>query len=316
MSNKFLDYVEEGLRRYSQKQTQQTLGDRSTYIGGSDLFKCPRQIMLSKKHPVVPSLKDNIIFSRGHLAEGILANAFEGMEFNYEEQYEVIGTDELEGVRAHIDFLVNFGKTSVLVEVKSVSSPLSTPREAWYYQVLLGIGLMKRAGKNISDRAHIFCVDVNTGWYDSFEVIYTDESFQQVIQEAKKMVAYLKSPEIPTECKVTPLCAYCKYSVDCPVISKGGVEINGEMMEDLRLLCEFSDKEREAKNGKELVSRRIMKFMDATRIKNLKIGNQFVTLTTRNSGERVDTQFLKINFPEIYKRCLKESSTYTYLKIT
>lgn len=314
--SKFLEIVEEGLRRYSQKQTEQTLGDRSTYIGGSDLFKCPRQTMLQKKHPITPTLKDNIIFSRGHLAEGILSNAFDGMEFNYEEQYEVVGSGDLEGVRAHIDFLLNFGKSSVLVEVKSVSAPLSAPREAWYYQVLLGLGLMKRAGKNVSDRAQIFCVDVNTGWYKNFEVIYTEESFQQVIQEAQKMVAYLRSPDIPTECKVTPLCAYCKYSSDCPAISKGSVEINGEMMEDLRLLCEFSEQEKEAKSGKEAVSKRVMRFMDATRIKNLQIGNRFVTLTSRSSGDRLDVQFLKANFPEIYKQCLKETSTYSFLKIT
>jgi len=66
-----------GLAQARQHHTTQTLGDRSAYVGASDVGQCPRKAVLAKTTPKPPDLATLIRFERGHVVEEILAGALE-----------------------------------------------------------------------------------------------------------------------------------------------------------------------------------------------------------------------------------------------
>lgn len=51
------------------EESVKSLGDRSLYIGSSDIGSCPRRVFLTKTQPNAHSIEQGIVFQRGHLAE-------------------------------------------------------------------------------------------------------------------------------------------------------------------------------------------------------------------------------------------------------
>ena len=54
-----------------QQQTSAHLGDRTTYVGASDIAGCPRKAVLGKLLPVAHTIKQLLVFDRGHAAQAI-----------------------------------------------------------------------------------------------------------------------------------------------------------------------------------------------------------------------------------------------------
>ena len=52
------------------------LGDRTRYIGSSDVAGCARKVYLQRKNPTTPSVSTLLKFSRGHVAEDLIENIF------------------------------------------------------------------------------------------------------------------------------------------------------------------------------------------------------------------------------------------------
>ena len=48
------------------------LGNRSEYIGASDVGQCPRKTIMGKLFPQPITIEQQIVFERGHLAENIV----------------------------------------------------------------------------------------------------------------------------------------------------------------------------------------------------------------------------------------------------
>ena len=72
-------WFEENLAKVMAEDTTSSLGDRSKYIGASDIGGCLRASYLNKIEPKEIDTKQNLVFLRGHLAEGILKKAFSGL---------------------------------------------------------------------------------------------------------------------------------------------------------------------------------------------------------------------------------------------
>ena len=62
----FIEFLTKNLRKAVKLDTESSLGDRSTYVGASDVTSCLRKAYLSKIQPVEHSLEQMIIFERGH----------------------------------------------------------------------------------------------------------------------------------------------------------------------------------------------------------------------------------------------------------
>jgi len=45
---KLVEIIQNGMAQVNAQRTQETLGDRTEYIGASDLGQCPRKVVISK----------------------------------------------------------------------------------------------------------------------------------------------------------------------------------------------------------------------------------------------------------------------------
>ena len=73
MSDQMLTTLQAALQQLASQQTAATLGDRSTYLGASDIGACPRKTILGKLQPPEADLITLLRHRRGHMAEEIVA---------------------------------------------------------------------------------------------------------------------------------------------------------------------------------------------------------------------------------------------------
>ena len=57
-------------------QPKVELGNRSHYVGASDVAQCPRKVVLAKTEPVALDLQTLIRFERGNMVEHIVEKCF------------------------------------------------------------------------------------------------------------------------------------------------------------------------------------------------------------------------------------------------
>jgi CRISPR-associated exonuclease Cas4 len=305
-------FINTNLSKVLAKDTTNSLGDRSKYIGASDIGSCLRKAYLSKTQNEVHSIKQQIIFERGHLTEGIVAKMIQGTP--YKEQVEAIGkTDNNFPLKAHIDFVVDFGKQCVVIEAKSTNKPVEEPYESWILQVQLQMGLLKsqceKQGKSI--RGYILAVDVNTGWYKTFEVIPNDTLFNIAMDKANTLANALVEQVCP-EAQEQLYCSSCSFKGDCPAITKGVTEqIPDDVQKVVARIKTLSSIEKEIKTQKTLLK----DYMKATQKKKVKSNDFTVSFVNVKGKESIDVHRLKLEQPEIYERYKNQTSGYSFIKI-
>jgi len=209
-----IDLLRNSLATLTQKHTEEFLGDRSSYIGASELASCPRKVVLSKTNPTEYDLSTLLRFKRGHLAEDMIAEAFaENGKFSFEREIEV-GIDD-PPLKAHLDFLFK-GKTLGVLEVKSVTSIPETPYENWELQLHAQMGLLSLTKLDMQIKGAILAIDLLNGGIELFNG-YTPnkELFQGLLQKAEHIWSCLKEGQEP-DVEPSPLCAYCDHKEGCP----------------------------------------------------------------------------------------------------
>jgi len=183
-------YIETNLPKVLAKDTQNSLGDRSKYIGASDIGSCLRKAYLSKKQKVEYDIAQHIVFERGHLAEGIVEKMLQGT--NYTTQVEVCGkADNGFDIKAHLDFTVNNNKETVVIEAKSTSIPVDEPYESWIIQIQLQMGLLQKKYPNKQIRGYVIAIDVNSGWYKTFKVSQNQTLFDIAMNKKRNLESSL-----------------------------------------------------------------------------------------------------------------------------
>jgi CRISPR-associated exonuclease Cas4 len=76
MSDQLMLTLQAALQQLAIRQTAETLGDRATYLGASDIAACPRKTILGKRQTPEANLVTLLRQRRGHMAEEIVAAAF------------------------------------------------------------------------------------------------------------------------------------------------------------------------------------------------------------------------------------------------
>jgi len=246
---KLSEILAKGLQTYAKKKSENELGDRSVYIGASDIPNCPRKVILDKLDSEDHDLETLVRFERGHLAENIVANALQSAGYgNFVRQYEVDATESLGvPVKAHLDF-VWFGKNSVSVlEVKTVSGIPDSPYESWEMQLYAQMGFLALSGVEGQIRGAILALDLNSGQHKVFNGYeHNEEIAQSLFDKAVIMweaLAAIRAGQVDEDWQdkltIQPnqLCCCCNHSASCPRF-RGEVEmpeIEEEAKELLRL---------------------------------------------------------------------------------
>lgn len=143
--------VRQGLQMVSKQSTAAHLGDRSTYVGMSDIgqhWECPRAALTRKVLPTVDSLERLLILQRGHWFESGVGKALASVGLHVLSQIEINWQHQGVPIRAHLDFVLVWGapvNAIRILEVKSTDKLPDTPHDSHLLQLHGQIGLLTMA---------------------------------------------------------------------------------------------------------------------------------------------------------------------------
>ena len=231
-----------GLAQARQHNTTQALGDRSTYVGASDLGQCPRKGVLSKTTPKEPDLASLIRFERGHLVEEILAGAMQAYKPDRQVELEADvpycpecrcwTTQPASGpmhcpdcgeplrllpLKAHCDFVFS---DDLVLECKSARN--TDIQDGWLLQLQTQMLLYEHCTGR-SPQGYILVIDLGRGQiniagpYVSDPVLVPD-IIQRGITIWEGVVAASSSPDpeyLGLKTEPGPLCGHCDYLASC-----------------------------------------------------------------------------------------------------
>jgi hypothetical protein len=164
-----LAQVTRGLLRHGDQQTARHLGDRSTYIGLSDVGRaitCLRAAVASKlgkagattgndvagwlqdgqQQRITDALRRQLILQRGHWLEAGVETALRANGVNLIPQLEISAAEGGIPIRAHLDFVLACGGEHPAVRVLELKSTEHLPKtlySAYEVQLYGQIGLLK-----------------------------------------------------------------------------------------------------------------------------------------------------------------------------
>jgi len=249
MSDHLMLTIQSALQQLAHQQTKETLGDRATYLGASDIGSCPRKTILSKLNPPEHDLVTLLRFRRGHMAEDIVAAAFTAAGFtNFTRQVEVKYHGEVP-VMAHIDFVFTSeaSKTMAVLEIKSPETMPTDPSGSWESQLYLQMGLLADSYPNYTvNKGAILAVNFGKHGMRLFDgyapqaTIYEGliDRAGSIWQQYQKCTA--GEPTTPSM-EVGPLCGYCPFVVDCPKFEAEEVQ---ELTESVEILTELQKQQK------------------------------------------------------------------------
>lgn len=148
-----------GLLESSAQRTASSLGDRSQYIGMSDIgraLECPRAAVGQKlfgnghdqqldQHAVQAQIGKQLRFQRGHWFEAGVAQVFRQQRLPVIEQLEIVTSHNGVPIKAHLDFVFAslVGKPTVrILELKSCEKIPKTLYSSYETQVYGQVGLL------------------------------------------------------------------------------------------------------------------------------------------------------------------------------
>jgi len=311
------EIIEKTLPEINKEQSNKELGDRTKYVGSSDVSGCPRKAVLSKLSPPEHDIETLIRFERGHLAEKILLKIFGKTNYKYSTQEELIHP-EYPHFKAHVDlfFYSKDMKSIGICEVKTTSGIPDKPYEGWVSQLYWQMGLAKLIYPDAKIKGAIFALDLNTGErkefnsYEPFDLI-----FEQLMEKAQDIwsAITLKGFTKP-ECEPSLLCGSCEYQIDCPVYDRG------ELPEDVwNLAFSYADKKAQEKELKKQIDTLRDDILKYTGDEKLSATNEdlmlSVSVTAPRTSEFVKGADLKEKYPEIFEECKETREFPASLKV-
>ncbi|ABK99494.1 PD-(D/E)XK nuclease family protein [Pelobacter propionicus] len=293
------------------------LGDRTLYIGSSDVSGCARKVYLQKKNPKEPSVSTMLKFSRGHVAETLIENMFNaaGVGHLYETQVE-LQHPVYSSLKAHIDFLFNAdfdGNPELhVIEVKSVSAIPDDPFPQWEDQLAFQLGLLriKYPGEKIG--GSILAIDLNAGKVHQFNGYeYNDAVFNYLYTRALYLLDCLeeKDEALPS---ASHTCSFCSYRSDCPAMTLPVVELPPEIEALASKYAKLNSTKNHAEKEMKSIRQELLDFTGPVfKGRSDKVG---LVVSSVAPSMAVDAELLKNQFPNIYTGVLKGRAGYTKLE--
>lgn len=310
----FLKFLEKGLQHANSNNKE--LGDRSKYVGASDVGQCLKKSYLEKTIGREFSLEELVVFQRGHNAENIvelgLNNHPAKDKYKYYKQVETNGNKEFSFMKSHIDFVVEWPKELVVLECKSISSPLpnNKPRESWLFQVALQIEQLRHTAKKPINRAIIVVVDVNTGQMQEFNIPYSKTHIDIANKRAKTLWSAMEN-NIEPKGEISDLCGFCAFKSECDALQRNAKELPDEVVALAKRAKELSKGAKEAK----AIRGNLLAFMQSINAYRATGGDLSLSIQNRKGQERVNLESLRTKYPQVAKEVTIEGDPFSVLKI-
>ncbi len=147
----FLRCVQHGLHLHSEQTTAIFLGDRSQYIGISDIgraLECPRAALYNKVYTrPQANLQQLLTLQRGHWLEHGIEQAFKAQDIHILPQLELSFTHNNTPIKAHFDLVLAWEQPHPairIVELKSTQNLPDTLYTAYEMQLYGQVSFMER----------------------------------------------------------------------------------------------------------------------------------------------------------------------------
>jgi hypothetical protein len=311
----FMGAFLDGLNTACARRSEDDLGDRSTYIGASDLnSNCIRKTVLEKRNASNPKKIDfqqGIYYERGHLAEHILRKALIEENIPHYYQPELIHPTE-PWIIAHLDFMF-VGPEYVLVNDMK-TGPIPSGPDYWVRQLYLQQGLAKMyfPGKKVVGSVTV--IDLTQGEVKQFNGIqYDAREFTRSFRKAKFIKFVMENGGEDKYATQTPLCPWCNHMADCPKYLAGDIpEITDT--ETVEMSRQYNDaKITNTESGKTYDKLR-KKLLDIVLgfgkiSKRVKI-DDFILEPKPFNRSSIDGKRLKAEEPEIYAKYSNTAASY------
>jgi CRISPR-associated exonuclease Cas4 len=303
----FLAFLFDGLQA-----VDNGLGDRSKYIGASDIGSCLKKAYLSKTIKTPDrSLDEMLVLERGHVVEGIIEKALIARRINYKAQVEVSLKNGTTPIAAHIDFVAEDSREAVVIECKSVSSAIDEPYENWILQAQLQIGLLRSQSSKSVNRGIIVALNVNDGWAMEFPVQFNELLYVQALARAKQLWDCVEQGVEP-EGECGHLCGYCPFKSQCSSLRSGATELPADLSQKVNRLVTLDKREKEAK----AIKRELKSYLEAVGIKKATAGANAVSLVLCKGKSSVDLKKLaELVGEDVIAECISEGDSYSYARV-
>lgn len=304
----FSEFIRTNFIKQLDKESFDSLGDRSKYIGASDVGGCPYKIIKSKLEKPVYDIEKHIVFQRGHLAEDLVAKMLTGLP--YKSQVELKGDIDNFPLIAHLDFLVQTGQRSIVVEAKTVSAPVDEPYESWVLQVQFQMGLLLN---ELQDEDHIVegyvvAVDLNKGWHEIFKIDFDDDLFLIALNKAQHLADCLTNGVEP-KAVIQNYCGTCPYTIECPKQGCFATEMPQDILEDVKNIKKHKTADKKIK----LLETKVKDYLVNTGLEKTKVEDEeskIVVTCKGSTSNRFDTKSFRADHPKLAEEYTKELSSY------
>jgi len=307
-------FFEKAVVAFSNKKTAE-LGDRTQYIGSSDVAGCARKVYLQRKNPITPSVNVLLRYSRGFAAETLIENIFTAGGLSFDTQ--VLLKHPHYNLLAHIDFLlksdINGTPQYHVVECKSVSSIPSTCYPNHEDQLLFQLGMLKLNYPEAEIGGSILVIDLNAGQIHQFNGYeYDSATFNYLINRGLHLLDVLNEED---EARPSPsnLCGYCSYRSDCPAMTLPSVVLPTEIEAMAGKYNELNRTKNLAEKELQALRREIMDFTGP--VFRGRSDNYDLVVTSIAPSMTVDASLLKKQYPDLYPNLCKEKAGYSKLEI-
>ena len=290
-------------------QPKVELGNRSEYVGASDVGTCPRKVVLSKTQPVPHNLQTLIRFERGNLVEHIVEKALNHSGIQYDPQVEV-AHPELPHIKAHLDFMFLRQNEIAVLEAKSVSNIPDAPYPSWIQQIHFQMGLVALHNSSLPVRGAVLAIDLSSGEFHVFnDYSHNPALFKGLVEKAEHIWSAVNGDVEPyTEKDI--LCTWCHYRKSCPEFLNQDL-VDLPIQKEVEEYLSLKDTEKSVKANldtlKAVIQKAVKPYGEAKAGKHtIKLGS-----STRTS---LDIKSMMSEHPEIYEE-FKKTSTFSRLYV-
>jgi hypothetical protein len=292
------------------------LGDRSGYVGASDIAGCPRKAVLSKQGETNHDTRTLLRFARGHLAEDLVDAIFRAGGLIGQRQVE-LPHPEYPEILCHIDFLFHGrGGRLHLLEVKSTDGLPDEPYGSWVDQLHLQMGLVALHHPGRPVTGSLFAIDLNKGqWADFNTYTPNDLVFSVLVEKGRHIWNALAGRE---EARTEPgfLCGHCPHRPECQAHNVDSLpELPSEVAQEAAQYLELSQQIAALKVKTERLSSNLKEYAGGNSLKATTAEGLLVKVSQVPTSSSVDSRKLQTTYPQVHSEVLKTRAGYARLEV-
>lgn len=302
----------------SAKKTARDLGDRSTYLGASDVPKCARYVALSKIEPERRDIRLMLHAKRGHYAESVLLDVMDESLVPFEHQVELVHP-ELSFLKIHPDLLLHNGDlienaTRIYVgEQKCPSEVPEVPRDEWIGQLLLQMGVVKSHYPTAEVSGGVIAFDLR-GNIEEWEGFQYNESIYQALGKRAQRIWDGVQGRIEPKAEVSLTCNFCAFRGDCPAWNRDAVDVPAEVRTYLARIKVLNEQKAAIEAKLDSYKDDVKGFFGPYRFTGT-IEDLTVKHSYQEPQQTVDGKLLRAKYPEVFGAVSKEKAGYWKLEV-